>query len=263
MPLAAGEESSGFHAPSLAEFFPEAVLFEGTIFELNRIRIAMVLITVVVAVFFAVAMRRGSLVPRGVQNVAEAGIDFVRNQIALEFLGKRGNAYLPYLVTLFFLIFTINALAIIPGVNIAGTSTIGLPFLLAVITWACYHVAGIRELGFGGYFRGQLAPPGMPAFILPLYGLIELLQILVLRPFSLMVRLMANMMAGHIMLVLFFSGASYLLLDGEGFLRLAGVGSAVMGLGFTFFELFVAFLQAYIFTLLTAVYLDMATSHEH
>ncbi|WP_320784621.1 F0F1 ATP synthase subunit A [Streptomyces sp. CRN 30] len=260
-PLAAGD---GFHTPSIAEFFPDAVLFEGTIFELNRIRMALVLVTLVIAALLFIAMRKPKVVPRGGQNVAEVAIDFVRNQIAFESLGKKeGNRYLPYLVTLFFLIFGANVLAITPGVNIAATSTIGLPFLLAILTWTIYHVQGIREHGVLGYVKVQTVVPGVPKQISPLVILLEALQALIIRPFSLALRLMANMMAGHILLVLFFSGASYLLLEGGGLLPVAGVGSAVMGFAFTAFELFVAALQAYIFTLLTAVYINMAISHEH
>ncbi|GAA2472504.1 F0F1 ATP synthase subunit A [Streptomyces sp. NPDC059506] len=262
-PLAAGGDGE-FHTPSISEFFPDAVLFEGTVFELNRIRIALVLVTLVIAALFAIAMRNPQRVPRGGQNVAETAIDFVRNSIALETLGRvKGTRYLPYLVTLFFFVLGANILAIVPGVNIAASSTIGLPFLLAMITWAIYHVDGVREHGLFGYIKVQTVVPGVPKALAPVVILLEALQALIIRPFSLMLRLLANMMAGHILLVLFFSGASYLLLHGGGLLPVAGAGSAVMGLAFTGFELFVAALQAYIFTLLTAMYINMAISHEH
>ncbi|WP_069815267.1 F0F1 ATP synthase subunit A [Streptomyces sp. TP-A0874] len=240
------------------------MLFEGTIFELTRIRIALVLMTLLIAALFAIAMRNPQRVPRGGQNVAEVAIDFVRNTVASESLGKKeGNRYLPYLVTLFFFVLGANVLAITPGVDIAASSTIGLPFLLAMLTWLIYHVQGIREHGVFGYIKVQTVVPGVPKLLAPVVILLEALQALIIRPFSLMLRLMANMMAGHILLVLFFSGASYLLLHGEGLLPVAGAGSAVMGLLFTGFELFVAALQAYIFTLLTAMYINMAIGHEH
>lgn len=252
-----------FHSPTLNEFFPDAVLFEGTIFELNRIRLAMLLGTVVVALLFILASRRATVVPRGGQNVAEAGIDFVRKSITLEIMGKQGLKYLPYLVTLFFFILATNLFSIITPVNIAPTALIGIPLVLALCTWALYLSEGIRANGFGGYFKKSLFPPGVPKPMYILVTPIEALTVLIIQPFSLTLRLMANMLAGHMMLVLFFSGASYLLVHGDGALPVVGFGSAVMGFGFTLFELVVALLQAYIFTLLTAVYLNAAISHEH
>ncbi len=261
MSLAQGE--TGFHAPSLQEFTPPAVLFEGTFFELNRIRLIALFVTLLVSMFFVIAFRRPQLVPRGVQNMGEVAIDFVRFHIVDEIIGAEGRRFLPYLVTLFFLILSLNVTGIMPPFNIPPTSVVALPLILAACTWLVFNYTGIKEQGLGSYLKHTLFPPGVPLPIYLLVTPIEFVSTFVLRPATLTIRLLANMMAGHLMLVLFFSGASYLLLEADVWIKAFGVISAAMGFAFTLFELLVAFLQAYIFTLLTAVYLAGALNPHH
>ena len=256
-------ESSGFHAPSVAEFFPPVVFFQDTVFRMTRINLIQMLMVVVLVTFFMLAFRRPQFVPRGVQNAGEVALNFVRINIVDEVMGHKGTKYVPYLTTLFFMLLAFNITGIIPPLQISGSSVIAIPLLLALISWVVFNVSGIRHHGLGHYLKNNLFPPGVPAPIYLLVTPIEFVSTFVLRPMTLTIRLLANMMAGHLLLVLFFSATSYLLFDAEGFLKIFGLASYAMGFAFTLFEVLVAFLQAYIFTLLTAVYIDGALADEH
>ena len=262
LPMSGGEDGT-FHAPSTAEFFPGALLFAGTPYEMSRINIIMVLMTFVISVFFILAFRAPRFVPAPLQNVGEIALDFVRINIAEEVMGHQGRKYATYLTTLFFLLLGFNITGIIPGLQIAGTSIIAVPLILSVITWVVFNVEGVRHHGLGHYLKMNLFPPGVPAPIYLLVTPIEFVSTFLLRPMTLTIRLLANMMAGHLLLVLFFSATSYLLFDAAGFLKIFGLAAYAMGFAFTLFEVLVAFLQAYIFTLLTAVYISGATADEH
>lgn len=219
---------------------------------------------VLLVLFFVLAARRARLVPGRGQNIAELGLDFVRVNIAEELLGKAdARRYVPMLTTIFFGILAFNITGIIPLLNIAGTSVIGLPLVLALWVYVVYLASGVKRHGLWGYLRGSLFPPGLPW---PLYFLmtpIEFLQVFILRPATLTIRLMANMLAGHLMLVLCFSATQFFFFEATGALKAAGVLSITAGLVFTLFEVLVAALQAYVFTVLTAAYINMSLEEEH
>jgi F-type H+-transporting ATPase subunit a len=261
--VAAASEDGGFHAPTLEDFFPGALLFEGTPLAMTRITLIALLMTGLLSLFMVMAFARPRVVPGGLQNVAEYAITGMQKAIVWEVLGEKGKRFAPYLMSMFFLILFFNSTGVIPFVNIPVTSVIGYPLVFAVVAWFVFNIAGIQKLGFFHYLKANVAPPGIPA---PLYILvipIEFVSTFLLRPFTLAVRLMANMMSGHILLVLFFSATSYFLFELDGLLKLAAVPTLAMGFAFTLFELLIIFLQAYIFTLLTAVYIDGALSEEH
>lgn len=253
----------GFHAPSIAEFFPGPILFAGTPFELSRINAIGLLMTLVLVIFFVAAFSKAQFVPRGVQNLGEMAVEFVEKNIIEEILGHKGPRYAVYLTSMFWMLFAFNITGIIPFLNIAVTSVIGLPILLALISWVIFNVEGIRANGLGHYLKNNLFPAGVPKPIYLLVTPIEFISTFVLRPVTLTIRLLANMMSGHLLLVLFFSATSYFLFESSGIMKLVALPSWLMGFAFTLFEVLVAFLQAYIFTLLTAVYIDGATSAEH
>lgn len=259
MNLAAEE----FHPPSLSDFFPPAVLFEDTPFQLDRIMIIRLAVAVLVALFFFFALRNPKLVPRGVQNFGELALDFVRIHIAEEILDKdQGKRFLPVITTIFFLVLALNLTGVIPFLNISSNARIGMPLVLAALAYIVFNYVGIKKYGLFKYVKSSVVVPGVP---LPLHFLlipIEFLSTFVLRPFTLMIRLMANMLAGHIMLVLFFSATQWFFFSADGAMKVFGGASIVAGIGFTFFELLVSFLQAYIFALLTAVYIDLALHAE-
>ena len=248
-----------FHAPSLDDFFPPSVLIHAGPFELDRLMLIRILMSVLVAAFFAIAMRSPRLIPRGVQNVAEIALDFVRIQIAEDVLGKeQGKRFLPVITTIFFLVIASNVSAIIPFLNISPNARIGMPLVLAVLAYIVFNYVGIKKYGFFKYVKSTIVVPGVPPALHVLLIPIEFISTFVLRPFTLMVRLMANMLAGHILLVLFFSATNYFFFVSGGFQAIFGVPSIIAGLAFTFFELLVIFLQAYVFALLAAVYIDIA-----
>lgn len=260
----AESEEGGFEPPSISEFFPGELLFEGTPFAMTRINLIGLFMTGVLCLLFVRAFRNPQVVPRGLQNLGEIAVDFIRVQIVDEVIGAQGRKYTPYLATLFFMILFWNISGIIPGMNIAATSVIGVPLFLALTSYVVFNVAGIRAQGTGPYLKANLFPPGVPKPIYLLLTPIEAISTFVLRPFTLTIRLLANMMAGHLMLVLFFSGAWYLIvLSGQPALWPVGVVSFGAGFAFTLFEIIVSLLQAYIFTLLTAVYISGAVSEHH
>lgn len=256
-------EGGEFHAPSTDEFFPGGLLFTGTPFEMSRINLIMVLMTALVSIFFISSFARPKFVPAKMQSMAEIGLDFVRINIAEEIMGPNGRKFTSYLTTLFFMLLAFNITGIIPGLQIAGTSIIAVPLLLAVTSYIVFNFAGAKHHGLGHYLKANLFPAGVPLPIYLLVTPIEFVGTFLLRPVTLTIRLLANMMAGHLLLVLFFTATSYLLFDTAGILKIFGLASFAAGFAFTLFEVLVAFLQAYIFTLLTAVYIGGAMADEH
>ena len=265
------ESSSGeFHAPSIMEFYPEVIAFEGTPFELNRIMLIRLLVmTALIVLFwlwtskFKSAYKNNTLVPSRFQLMGEISLNFVRKSIAHEQLGEKdGDRFLPLLSTMFFLVLGMNITGVIPGLNIAGTSVIGLPLVLAAAAYVTFIYAGVRKHG-GHFFTAALFPAGVPKAFYILVTPIEFLSTFILRPVTLALRLMMNMIAGHLLLVLCFSATQFFFFNAEGIFKLFGAGTFLFGFAFTVFEILVAFLQAYVFTLLTTVYIQLALADEH
>nr|WP_197024812.1 F0F1 ATP synthase subunit A [Cellulomonas sp. KRMCY2] len=257
--LAASGDEGGFHVPSIGEFFPPALAFEGTIFEFNRISIVRLIAAVVLSLAFWLVARRATLVPGRAQNIAEMGLDFVRVNIAEEVLGKvKARPFVPLLTMMFFAIFAMNITGVLPLLNIASTSVVAVPLLLAVVAWVAFIYAGVKAHGPVGFVRGSLFPAGVPWPIYIVLAPIELISTFILRPATLTIRLMANMLAGHLLLVLFFGLTNYLFVEASGALKAVSVLTFGAAFAFTLFEIFIAALQAYIFTLLTAVYINLS-----
>ncbi|WP_019933073.1 F0F1 ATP synthase subunit A [Nocardia sp. BMG111209] len=235
------------------------MLFQGTVFELDRLMLIRILMSAVLIAILMVAFRRPQIVPRGLQNVAESGLMFVREQICDEVLGKEtGKRYFPLIATIFFTVLFLNFSGVIPFLNISSNARIGMPLVLAVIAYIAFNYIGIKKYGFWKYMRSSIVVPDVPPAMHVLLIPIEFISTFVLRPFTLTVRLMANMLAGHIMLVLFFSATQFFLFDGAAWMKGLSPFSLLGGFAFTLFELLVIFLQAYVFALLTAVYIGLA-----
>lgn len=259
-------DSGDFEPPTIQDFFPAGVLFKGTPFELNRIMLIRILVVAVLCLWLYLGTRRMKLVPGRGQVATEFLLGFVRNNIAIETLGEKdGKRWLPLIMTMFFLVLGMNITSVVPGLQIAGTSVIGLPLVLALIAWAVFIYAGFRKLGWT-YLKNALFLPGVPW---PLYFLLtplELLSTFIVRPITLTLRLLMNMVSGHLLLALVFSATQFFLftlLPSGNFLGLIGVGTVVFGIVYTAFEIFVALLQAYVFAFLTAIYIQLATAEEH
>lgn len=237
----------------------------GQWYALNKIGLLCLLSMAFTLIIFFVAGSRGALVPTGVQNVAEASVDFVREGIVLQTMGPEGlhrKWVMPFLTSLFWFILFANIFEIIPGIQMPATARMAIPALLALLVWVIFNVVGIVNQGPGAYFKNALFPPGVPKALYILVTPIELISTFVVRPFSLAVRLFANLLAGHILLVTFAVLATALA-EGAPALKAITPLPFVMLVFLTGFEILVSFLQAYIFTILAAVYIGGAMHPEH
>ncbi len=243
--------------------FREAMFYIGS-FPVTRTVFLIFLAGVFAMALLYFGLRKKSLRPGKFQLSIEGLMTFVRDEIAVGIIGPEGIKFFPYLMSLFIFILIGNAFEITPFINFPVTSRMALPVFLAVLTWAVFVVAGIKRQGIG-YFVGIVWPKTVPVFLRPLVGLIEFFSIILLRPLTLAVRLFANLVAGHLMVVLLVvSGWIFLSSVGDIGLR-AGIGLAwfILGLGIFVFEIVVIVLQAYIFTLLSAVYIQTSLYPEH
>jgi len=250
----------GYPAPGYPESFTFQPLFTIGSFKVTWPVLLIVLAAVLVIAFFWTAFSKPKLVPRGAQNLGELGMLFVRDQILRPMMGKRGDGYLPYLVSLFFFIWFANLMEVIPVAQFPPMSVISFPVSLMLMTYFTYNYVSIKNLGFFGYFRSMI-PSGVPPFVLPLLAPVEILQYIIVRPFTLAIRLFGNMFAGHILVAVFTIATWYLFSASVGLL-FAGA-SFVMTVVLTGFEMLIQALQAYIFTILTAQYIGGAYEAAH
>ncbi|GAB4291558.1 MAG: hypothetical protein Kow0098_10890 [Ignavibacteriaceae bacterium] len=205
--------------------------------------------------FLAVSSKyKKSLVPKGIANFFEVIVLFVRDEIAKPTIGTGYTKFLPYLLTTFFFILFGNFLGLIPY-SATFTSNIAVTATLALFTFVVTQLGGIRNNGFIGYFKG-LMPHGIPVFLIPLMVVVELLGLFT-KPFALCIRLFANMVAGHTVILaliglIFFMGTIFV---------------APVSIAFALFiyllEILVALIQAYVFTMLSALFIGMAVHQEH
>ena len=249
----------GLDFPPISHAIDWPTLFGSGAFAVNKVVLLMWLSVAIVAGFYIVAGRKQKLVPTGVQNFAESIVDFVKEGIILQTIGNEGLGWTPFLLTLFSFVFVCNVWEVIPGAQMPVNARMALPMLMALLVWVIYNFIGIKSQGFFGYFKSMLFPPGVPAFLYILVTPIELVSTLFVRPLSLSVRLFANMLAGHLLLISFAVLSTALFTS-------TYIGAVVPGallVALTGFEILVAVLQAYIFTILTAVYIGGAMHPEH
>ena len=252
-----------FKPPTIDEFFPPGVLFVGTWFEMNRVVFLRIFSVVALIVLFWAGTRKMSMVPGRFQGLVEWLLDLVYSFMAKDVLGEKdAKRFLPLLTSIFFTVLFMNLTGIIPGMNLAGTSVIGMPIVLAVTAYVAFIYAGLRKHPVS-FLRNALFPPGVPPALYVIVTPIELVSTFILRPVTLTLRLLMNMVVGHFLLVLFFSSTHYFILYSNSWMAVFGVGTILFSIAFTFFELLVSVLQAYVFTILTAVYLQLALAEEH
>jgi len=246
--------------PPINEILRWKDLFES----FNKISIIAVLAATIGTVVFLLAGRQSAqTAPRGVRNIAESTVEFIENGVVMQTMGRDGLGWTPFLLSLFTFIYLCNVPGIIPFLQMPATARMALPAALALMVWVVYNGAGIKHQGFGGYFKSVLFPPGVPKALYILVTPIEFISAIIVRPFSLAVRLFANMLAGHILLVTFALLTESLFQAKDKILIPFGVLPMGMLIFLTGFEVLVAFLQAYIFTILTAVYIGGAVHPEH
>jgi F-type H+-transporting ATPase subunit a len=235
-------------------FLWEPIFLAGTPLAINRVVLLMFVASAACITFFLVGSRRGALVPKGMQNLVETAYLFVRNNIAIDVIGPEGVKYAGYLTAVFYFIFFANLLEIVPGINFPVTSRMAIPAVLALLTYVVFITVGIIKQGPIKYLRGVLFPPGVPWPVYILLTPIELFSTFVFRPLTLAIRLLANMMAGHVLLTIFF-------LFTADFVRFditlpLGIVTALVSSVLILFEMIVITIQAYIFTTLTAFYIS-------
>jgi F-type H+-transporting ATPase subunit a len=211
----------------------------------------MIIVTLAASLFLTLAMSRRALVPSRSQSMAEMSYEFVANMVR-ENAGSAGMRYFPFIFTLFMFILFCNLLGLIPY-NFTPTSHIIVTFVMAMVVFLGVTVIGFVRNGAG--FLRLFVPSGVPIFLLPLIVIIEIISYLT-RPISLAIRLFANMMAGHTMLKVF---ATFVVSLGI----LAGWAPLAFIVALTGLELLIAFLQAYVFAILSCIYLNDALSQPH
>jgi F-type H+-transporting ATPase subunit a len=237
----------------------QEIWWKGTPAAFTKVTLIYVLAVILTMGFFLLAGRKKALVPSGMQNVAESALDFIRESVIMQTMGTQGLGWLPFLTTMFFFIFFVNIFEVIPGFQMPGNARIAVPAILAGTVWVLYNFVGIRTQGFFHYLKNMCIPPGVPKALLVIVVPIEFISNFLVRPFSLAIRLFANMLAGHFILVTFalltasLWSATYI-----GAILPFGLLVALTG-----FEVLVAGLQAFIFAILTAVYIGGSLSPEH
>ncbi|GHE10351.1 F0F1 ATP synthase subunit A [Klenkia taihuensis] len=261
------DPGGGFVSPTIAEFYPPALAefsIFGIDFTITRITVISWIATAAILAFLVLASRRMTVVPRKSQFLLEGSYSLVRDNIGRDVIGPKYKQFVPFLGALFFFIIANNAMSIVPFFQISPMSKFAYPLVLAILVYILYNAVSIKNKGLGGYLKEVAVPSGVPIPFLVLVTPIELLQVFVIRPFTLAVRLFANMFAGHMLLVVFSLGTVYLLGKiGENFSFVFAPFSFLMALFMTFFEVLVIVLQAYVFTVLTATYLNGAVEKAH
>jgi F-type H+-transporting ATPase subunit a len=237
------------------------IFFEGTPLAINKVVLINLLAVVLIIGFFLYAGRKKAMVPKGAQNVAESIIDFIKNGVVMQTMGPSGLAWTPFLTLLFLFIFLNNIAKVIPPIIMPATGRMATPLALALLIWVIFNYQGIKHQGLGGYFKNSLFPPGLPKALYLLVTPIELISTFIIRPFSHAVRLFANMMAGHILLAT-FAVLSASLWVADWYAVFLPFPFAML-LGVWLFEALASFLQAYIFVVLSGVYIGGAIHPEH
>ena len=259
------DKGCGFPAPSADIFnFPPYWEYEifGMHFEIGKPIVLAILGSVLIVIFFITAFGKPRLIPGKVQSLGEMAYLFIRDGIARETIGKAGDKYVPLLFTLFFFVLVMNVWGVVPAAQFPVNSRLAFPAGLALVVWVLYMYLGMRHQGPIKFFTNMMFPPGLPKPIYLLLAPIELLSNIIVRPFTLAIRLFANMFAGHLLLTVFTVATFYL----ASFSLVGIIGSSasfVLTVILTGFELFIQGLQAYIFTLLTAVYIAGSLSSDH
>ena len=217
---------------------------------------------ILICTFFILASRKAAIVPSRLQFAGESVYSFVRNDLAKDVIGHDFLRFVPYLFTLFTFILVNNLFGIIPLLQFPSMSRVSFPYVLAITIYLVFHYVGIRKQGAFKYFKEIMFMPGVPKAAYILITPLEILTFFVVRPATLALRLFANMFAGHLLLLVFILGGDHLLQGVIG-LKLISPFAFGIGIALTFFEFMVQCLQAYIFTLLAALYIVGALADEH
>jgi F-type H+-transporting ATPase subunit a len=251
----------GLEFPPISHVIEWPTLFGSGAFAVNKVVILMWISVVLAFGLMYLGGRKGALVPTGLQNVAESAVDLVEDGIVLPTIGPEGLRFTPLLFTLFTFILTCNIWGLIPVAQMPVNGRIALPMFMALLVYVIYHTVGVVKQGPLTYLKNIMFMPGVPKVMYVLLTPIELVTKFISQPLSMAVRLFANLLAGHLLLV------SFAVITAS----VATVGAGLVIFPFSFgllvflstFEILVAFLQAYIFTILAAVYIADAMHPAH
>lgn len=262
---AATNESEGFVAPTIDDLhLPEILPWGAHYGEGFGKQMLLVLLSIALISWFLVAAsRRRQMVPGKFQFLGEYSYNFVRNSVGKDLIGEKDfKPFVPVLVSLFFFILVNNLFGSIPFLQLPTTSHVGTAYALAGFVYIMWIALGIRTHGLG-YFKVAVVPSGVPkAFIVPVV-IIEIVSTFLVRPLTHSLRLFATMLAGHMIIALAASGSAFLLTQTSGAMPVLGVLTMAGGVGMYLFEIFIQVLQAYVFVLLTAVYIQGSISEAH
>jgi F-type H+-transporting ATPase subunit a len=262
MQVLADSQSENHFPPSVKDFYFPA-LFDSRYYPyLTRFTLLIWLGVALVLIFFLVGYRNPKIVPGKWQWLTESVYGFARNQIAVEMIGAQGVRFAAYFTTLLSFLLVTNLFTIFWPILISPNSHIAFPIVLAAISYVMFNYLGIRKHGFFRYMKLSLVPPA-PWYILPILIPIEFASTFLIRPFTLALRLFANMFAGHIILLVFTLGGFALLGAQTIAFKPLSIVSWAMAIALTFLEALVAVLQAYVFVVLTSSYIGGALAEEH
>ncbi len=249
-----GGKGAGF----ILEEVSDHVLFKlptvwGIDFSITKYVLMLWIAAAVLIFLFGISFRKIRLVPKGLANGLEAIVVFLREDVLLPYLGENASRFSPYILSVFFFILTCNLLGLIP-MGATATSNINVTAALATLTFLIGQGARLKQEGPIGYFK-QFIPSGIPGFVIPILFIAELMGLFT-RHFALAIRLFANMIADHLVvgtvIGLIFIFHSYLI---------APV-SVVTAVGVELLAILIAFIQAYIFAMLSAVFIGLALEEE-
>ncbi len=259
--MSGGERVVAIHGwpPSVNDFYLPGWFYPW----ITKFTVLVWIAVAVIIIFFLTAYRKPQIVPTKKQWIAESIYGFARNNVAVEMIGHEGLRFAPYLATLFSFLLVTNIFSIVPLIQVSPNAHIAFPAVLAFISWIMFMYVGARKHGVGKYIKMSLVPPGVPGYMLPLIVPLEFLSTFILRPFTLALRLFANMFAGHVILLVFTLGGFVLLDSSQWFIKPISVVSWAMAIALTFFEALIAVLQAYVFILLTSSYIQGSLAEEH
>lgn len=255
-PLAAAEWGGEFEGAfdDIVHLFDMPAIVDLGVLSINRTVLIIFFMTLVVMGLLYAAFRNASATQPGkLQLGMESVAGFIREQVVMEIIGPKGLPYVPLLLSFFLFIFFLNLAKITPFIMLPPTSRMGVVLFLAVIAWLVYIGTGVKHHGLA-YFKDAVVPPGAPKMLLPILALLEAVSVFILRPFTLAIRLFANMVAGHILVVITLVTIHVFLYLRPGLP--IGIFALVASPLVFAFEFFIIALQAYIFTMLTAVYID-------
>ena len=250
----------GFVPPSSADFFFNPAV--GSSILATKPVMLLLFSVILISAFFIVSARKAAVVPSRLQFAGEMVYGFVRDGISRDVIGEEFQRFVPLLFAIFTFILTNNLFGVIPLMQFPTMSHIGFPVSVTIFVYVVYHFVAIKKKGLGRYLKEMCFMPGVPKPVYVILAPVEFLTYVAVRPLTLAMRLFGNMFAGHLLLLLFTLGGQYMLKSAL-FVKFFSILSFGLAIGLSFFEMGIQCLQAYIFTLLAALYIAGALADEH